>query len=319
MKLVCFVIFPEVHLLDLSGPLEVFSTANELMEAKGKRPPYLIHTVASRAGVIRTQSNVSLLAGALPGDDMAIDSLIVAGGAGVNSARRDKRLIRWLKKHTPRARRIVSICSGAFILAECGILNGHRAATHWSVCAHLAREYPEVIVDKNAIFVHDGRVWTSAGVTSGIDLALELIKEDLGHSLAIDVAKNLVVFFKRPGGQNQFSATLDFQREAERFTELHAWMAENLGNDLTVGALAEFSCMSERSFSRHYLKETGLTPAKAVNRLRLDSARDMLLQTSLSLGRIAECCGFGSEVTFRRRFFEGFGCLPGDYRRSFAD
>lgn len=315
---VYFVIFPDVHLLDLSGPLEVFSTANELMEKEGHQSVYQIHTVSSRAGMIKSQSSVSLLSEALPPIGATIDTLVVVGGVGVGPARQDEVLIAWLKSQTPRVRRIVSICSGAFLLAECGILNGHRATTHWSVCEQFTQEYPQVSLEKNAIFVRDGSIWTSAGVTSGIDLALELISEDLGHKLAIDVARNLVVFLKRPGDQAQFSITLDFQGKTELFADLHAWMIDNLTSNLSVAVLAAFSCMSERSFARHYRKETGKTPAKAVKSLRLESAKNLLLHSDLPLKQIAECSGFRSEITFRRSFFEHFGSYPDEYRRFFS-
>ena len=313
-----FIIFPDIHLLDLSGPFQVFSTANELMEKRGYQAPYSLHVVASEAGLVKTAASLPLLAEALPDVDSATDTLIVVGGPGVHAAVRDKTLEIWLKRHIPLARRVVAVCGGAFLLAAYGILDGRRAVTHWSECAKLAQEYPQIAVENNPIFIQDGSVWTSAGVTAGIDLALALISDDLGHKLALEVARNLVVFLKRPGGQAQFSATLNFQHKTKRFSDLHAWIADHLASDLSVSVLATFVCMSDRSFVRHYREETGITPAKAVKILRLEAARCLLIDTGLPIKRIAEQCGFGSEMTFRRRFHEHYGNYPTEYRRYFS-
>lgn len=313
-----FIIFPDVNLLDLSGPLQVFSTANELMEQRGDQKPYNLHVIASEAGIVKTSTALPLFAEPLPNNDELTDTLIVIGGAGIYSAVNDMLLIEWLKNRAYNSRRIAAVCSGAFLLAACGILDGRRAVTHWSVSGEFAQKYPLVIVENNPIFIQDGSVWTSAGVTAGIDLALALITEDLGYKLALEVARTLVVFLKRPGGQAQFSTTLFFQNETERFSELYAWITDNLTADLSISALATFSCMSERSFVRHFLKDTGITPAKAVQQLRLEAARRMLVDTDLPIKRIAERCGFNAESTLRRRFLEHYGNYPNEYRRYFT-
>ena len=313
-----FVVFPDVHLLDLSGPLQVFSTANELMEKSRHSAVYQLHVVASEAGMLQTATALPIMAEPLPGGDVVIDTLIVAGGPGIHAALSDQTLVAWLKKRAAQAHRVVSICSGAFLLAACGMLDGRRAVTHWSVCEELAHKYPQVTVETNPIYIQDGPIWTSAGVTAGIDLALALIGSDLGHPLALEVAQNLVVFLKRSGGQAQFSKVLTFQRESERFSDLHAWIVANLTSDLSVSVLAAFSCMSERSFVRHYRKQTGFTPAKAVEQLRLESVRSLLLETELPVKRIAERCGFSSETTLRRCFIKHYGNSPSEYRHNFS-
>ncbi|CAI0883721.1 L-rhamnose operon regulatory protein rhaS [Serratia proteamaculans] len=313
-----FVIFPDVNLLDLSGALQVFSTANDLMIQKGQPVPYELHVVASQAGLVKTSAALPIQAAALPGSDVPTDTLVIAGGPGVLPAIQDNILGAWLKTYTSGSRRIVSICNGAFLLASCGLLDGRRAVTHWSVCAELAQSYPLVIVENDPIFIQDGPIWTSAGVTAGIDLALALINDDFGHKLALEVARNLVVFLKRPGGQAQFSTVLTLQSTTNKFSDLHAWIANNLTADLSVGVLATFTNMSERSFVRHYRKETGLTPAKAVEKVRLEAARNLLIATKLPIKRIAQRCGFNSEHILRRHFLENFNNSPAEYRRYFS-
>lgn len=313
-----FIIFPDVNLLDLSGPLQVFSTVNDLMEKKGDPKPYNLHVVASKAGIVKTSAALPLMVEQLPDKKELSDTFIVVGGTGVYSAVNDELLMEWLKVRAENSRRIAAVCNGAFLLAACGILNGRRAVTHWSASSDFAQKFPMVTFENNSIFVQDGPVWTSAGVTAGIDLALALIGDDLGHKLALEVARNLVVFLKRPGGQAQFSTTLFFQHETERFSKLYAWIADNLTADLSVNALATFCCMSERSFLRHFYKDTGITPAKAVQQIRLEAVTRLLVDTDLPIKRIAERCGFKSETTLRRRFFEYYGNYPNEYRRYFT-
>jgi transcriptional regulator GlxA family with amidase domain len=198
------------------------------------------------------------------------------------------------------------------------MLDGRRAATHWSVCAEFARQFPAVRVEPDPIFVRDGPVWTSAGVTAGIDLALALVEEDLGRDIALAVARYLVVFLKRPGGQAQFSAALSLQAAEDRFGALHAWIGAHLKRDLSLPVLAAEAGMSERSFSRHYLEATGLTPARAVERLRVEAARQLLSESGAAIKRIAQQCGFGSEETMRRSFFRLLAVTPQDYRARFS-
>jgi transcriptional regulator GlxA family with amidase domain len=255
----------------------------------------------------------------LPDPAEPLDTLIVAGGQGVMRAADDPRLLDWLRSRANRARRIASVCTGAFLLAAAGLLDRRRAVTHWEYCDLLCRRYPAVKVEPDRIFVKDGEVWSSAGVTAGIDLSLALVEEDLGRGLALGVARNLVVFLKRPGGQAQFSAALSLQSADDRFADLHSWLAEHLADELSLARLAARAGMSERSFLRRYREATGMTPARAVERLRVEAARQLLVETRLPAKRIAARCGFGSEETMRRSFARLQGVSPQDYRQRFGD
>lgn len=311
--------YPAVQMLDVTGPLQVFATANELATEAGHAPPYTLLVVAKPgvAGVI-TSAGVGLATAALPLPDAAVDTLLVAGGPGVAAAVADPALVDWLRQRVPRARRVASVCTGAYLLAASGVLDGRRAATHWSFCDDLARRFPAVRVERDPIFVRDGPIWTSAGVTSGIDLALALVEEDLGRTMALAVARYLVVFLKRPGGQAQFSAALSLQTAEDRFGTLHDWINAHLADDLTLPVLANQAGMSERSFSRHYAEATGLTPARAVERLRVEAARQLLSESRLPVKRISQRCGFGSEETMRRSFLRLLSATPQDYRARFS-
>ncbi|PLZ02212.1 AraC family transcriptional regulator [Burkholderia sp. WAC0059] len=310
--------FPDVQLLDVSGPLQVFASAGKLARQRGLPAPYAPRVVAAQSGAVVSSAGLGLLAEALPGGERPVDTLVVAGGDGVYEAARDARLIRWVRRQAARSRRVASVCTGAFLLAQAGLLDGRRVVTHWNHCRQLAQRYPALRVDPDPIFIRDGAVWTSAGVTAGIDLALSLVEDDLGRALALDVARDLVVFLKRPGGQAQFSAPLSMQKESDRFAELHAWMAGHLAADLSVPALAGRAGMSERSFMRHYRTETGRTPARAVEQIRVEAAQRQLGETSWSVKRIAARCGFGSEETMRRSFVRAIGVTPQAYRERFA-
>ncbi|MBU9454559.1 GlxA family transcriptional regulator [Burkholderia multivorans] len=310
--------FPRAQLLDVSGPLQVFASVNELALERGRPAPYAPRIVAADAGPVETSSGVAVVADSLRSAARGIDTLIVAGGKGVHAASRDARLVRWVRRQADRARRVASVCTGAFLLAEAGLLDGRRAVTHWTRCDELAARYPNVRVEADPIFIREGALWTSAGVTAGIDLALGLVEEDLGRAVALDVARELVVFLKRPGGQAQFSAMLSMQRTDDRFGELHAWIAEHLGADLSVPALAERARMSERSFVRHYRASTGRTPARAVEQIRVEAAQRLLGETGWPVKRIAARCGFGSEETLRRSFVRVLGVSPQEYRERFV-
>lgn len=307
--------FPEVQLLDVAGPLQVFATANRV--AGGDQEPYSIHVMSQMGGITASSSGVALITEALPADAIVVDTLIVAGGPGVEDAAGDALLLHWVERRARSARRFGSVCTGAVVLASAGLLEGRRATSHWSICAALARRFPGVTVEPDPIFVQDGPAWTSAGVTAGIDLALAWVEADLGRAVALAVARHLVVFLKRPGGQAQFSARLGLQ-QGERFEALHGWMADNLMDDLSLSALARQAGMSERSFSRHYQLTTGETPARAVERLRVEAARTLLADTALPVKRVAEKCGFGSEETMRRSFLRLFATSPQDYRERFG-
>jgi len=250
--------------------------------------------------------------------EAGLDTLVIAGGEGIDTAAADIVLVDWVRERARRARRTASICTGAFLLAATGMLDGRRAATHWAFCAELARRFPAVRVESDPIFVREGSVWTSAGVTAGIDLALALVEEDLGRTAALAVARYLVVFLKRPGGQSQFSEILSLQTAEDEFGALHDWISKHLADDLSLPVLASQAGKSERSFSRHYAEATGLTPARAVERLRVGEARRLLSETRLPVKRISERCGFGSEETMRRSFLRLLSATPQDYRARFS-
>jgi transcriptional regulator GlxA family with amidase domain len=246
-----------------------------------------------------------------------IDTLVVAGG-DVRAAASDLRLRRWLRAMTPRVRRLASVCSGAFILAEAGLLDGRRATTHWLGVPLLQQRYPRVTVEPDAIFVRDGSVYTSAGVTAGIDLALAMVEEDLGRPIALAVARRLVVFLKRPGGQSQFSSHLAAQEVGpDALRDLSSWIVEHLDDELTIERLAARAAMSPRHFARVFRRETGCTPAKYVERARVDAARRLLEDGSDGLEGVAARCGFGSGEQMRRTFLRHVGVVPIEYRRRF--
>jgi len=308
--------FKDVQLLDVAGPLQVFATANDLARAERRPAPYEPAVVAA-GPLAMSSAGLGLVTEALPRARLPLDTLIVAGGFGVYPACADSTLIDWITVRAKVARRVASVCSGAFLLATAGLLDGRRAVTHWSRCREFAERFPEVRLEPDPIFIQDGNVWTSAGITAGIDLALALVEADLGRELALAVARQLVVFLKRPGGQSQFSATLALQHGNVRFEGLHAWIADNLRGDLSVSALAEASGMSERSFVRHYRRATGMTPARAVEQIRVEAARHTL-EMGLPVKRAAARCGFGSEETMRRSFLRLLGTPPQAYRERFS-
>lgn len=313
---IVIVAFPGVQSLDVTGPSEVFSQA----ERGSEHGEYAVELVSPDGGALRASSGVQLLADRpLQQCRGAIDTLVVAGGAGVRDAARDERFEAWLRLAARRSRRVTSVCTGAFLLARAGILDGRRATTHWAACAALGRTYPTVEVDPDPIFVRDGNVYTSAGVTAGIDLALALVEEDLGRAAALEVARNLVLFVRRPGGQAQFSATLAGQAASRPgIRELQAWIADHLDTDLSVPALAERSLMSPRNFARVFSREVGITPAAFVETLRIERARTLLETTDLQVDEVARRCGFGTVETLRRAFGRRVRVSPSDYRDRFA-
>ena len=310
--------FPAVQLLDVTGPLQVFASANDLVAEAGGKPPYALRVVAPPGRIVTASAGLELVAGPLPPVDAELDTLMVAGGQGVGAAAADPALVDWVRGRAQQARRTASVCTGAFLLAASGMLDGRRAATHWSFCDELARRFPAVRVEPDPIFICDGPVWTSAGVTAGIDLSLALVEQDLGRSVALAVARYLVVFLKRPGGQAQFSAALTLQAAEDEFGALHDWIHAHLAEDLSLPILADQAGMSERSFSRHYLNANGTTPARAVERLRVEAARRLLSESRSPVKRIARRCGFGSEETMRRSFLRLLAVTPQDYRARFG-
>jgi transcriptional regulator GlxA family with amidase domain len=310
--------FDMAQLLDVAGPLQVFATANDLARQRRAPLPYCLAVVGAKAPRIETSAGLGLAVDPLPSAESAVDTLVVAGGFGVNVAARDAALLAWLRARAGHARRLASVCSGALLLAAAGLLAGRRATTHWTRCAELAQAYPEVTVENDPIFIRDGDVWTSAGITAGIDLALALVEDDLGRAIALDIARQLVVFLKRPGGQAQFSAMLSLQYGDQSFAALHEWIGENLGAELSVPDLAARANMSERTFLRRYKQATGATPAKAIERLRVEAAQRRLCDSSERIKRVALRCGFGSEETMRRSFLRIARVTPQDYRDRFS-
>jgi transcriptional regulator GlxA family with amidase domain len=307
---VVFVLFPGFQMLDLTGPHEVFAQA----------PGYALETVAATADPVSASSGLTLTPAAAIGDRTGhLDTLVVVGGPGTRAACADDELIGWLRGRARQARRVTSVCSGAFLLARAGLLDGRRAVTHWSVCAELARLHPAVTVEQDPIFVRDGDVWTSAGVTAGIDLALALVEEDHGPETARRIARQLVMFVQRPGGQAQFSSQLAAQRPArDPLREVLDWIAGNLDADLGVPALARRAGMSERHFARVFAAQTGRTPAAYVQAARVDAARRLLETTGTTLDGIARACGFGTVETLHRSFHRHVRVSPGRYRAHFA-
>jgi transcriptional regulator GlxA family with amidase domain len=310
--------FPDVQLLDVAGPIQVFADANHCAARPHAPATYGIRVVAPAGAQIRATSGLAFATEPLPDPAEPLDTLIVAGGHGVMRAAEDASLVDWLRVRSGAARRTASVCSGAFLLAAAGLLDRRRAVTHWEVCDLLSRRHPAVTVEPDPIFVHDGPIWSSAGVTAGIDLSLALVEEDLGRAIALSVARHLVVFLKRPGGQAQFSAALSLQSADDHFADLHGWLAEHLAENLPLSRLAAQAGMSERTFLRRYRDATGLTPARAIERLRVEAARQFLAETRLPAKRIAARCGFGSEETMRRSFMRLQGVSPQDYRQRFG-
>jgi transcriptional regulator GlxA family with amidase domain len=317
---VAIVTFDGAQSLDVTGPLEAFSMASAAAceRMPGIAPPYAIEVLAARPGAVRMGSGLRLVADrAWQRVRGGVDTLVVAGG-DVRAAAADLRLRRWLRAMAPRVRRLASVCSGAFILAEAGLLDGRRATTHWLGVPLLQRRYPRITVEPDAIFVRDGSVFTSAGVTAGIDLALAMIEQDLGRPIALAVARRLVVFLKRPGGQSQFSSHLAAQEVGpDALRDLSAWIVEHLDHDLSIERLAARAAMSPRHFARVFRHETGCTPAKYVERARVDAARRLLEDGNGGLEGVAARCGFGSGEQMRRTFLRHVGVVPIEYRRRF--
>jgi transcriptional regulator GlxA family with amidase domain len=297
----------------VTGPAEVLRAATKLHP-----PGYDVTIAAVEEGPLRTSTVTIVPDQPLSACRFPIDTLIVAGGTGTRRAEDDKALIAWLREAAPRSRRVASVCTGAFLLARAGLLDGRRATTHWASCADLAERYPAVTVEPAPIFVRDGNLATSAGVTAGMDLALALVEEDLGRDTALAAARWLVLFLKRPGGQAQFSAQLAAQT-ADRapLRELQAWIPDHLTEDLSVPALARRTRMSDRNFARAFRRETGMTPAAYVEAARVESARIALESGDLPVEQIAGQAGFGTVETLRRAFRRRVGVSPVDYRSRF--
>jgi transcriptional regulator GlxA family with amidase domain len=317
---IAILVFPEVQSLDVTGPLEVFAGAHKLIQLTGRKDPgFQVQIVSRDRAPLHTSSGLQIVPDAdFEQAPSRLDTLIVAGGHGTRALSADPVTLAWIVKTSKRARRTASVCTGAFLLAAAGVLDGRRATTHWAAARELARLHPLVQVDPEPIFLRDGDTWTSAGVTAGMDLALALVEEDLDRDAALAIARQLVLFLRRPGSQAQFSATLASQEPLrEPLREVRRHVLENLSGDLSVQELAEHAHMSPRHFARSFRAETGVTPARYVESVRLEAARRALEDTAMPVATVAQSCGFGTPETFRRAFLRSLGVGPTEYRRRF--
>jgi transcriptional regulator GlxA family with amidase domain len=316
---VAVLLYDGVQSLDVTGPLEVFAGADAALGARGERGGYEVRTIARRAKPVRSSSGLTLIPdGPLPRRTEDIDTLIVPGGSGREQAIADPALLRWLAAAPSRCRRVASVCTGSFLLAAAGLLDGRRATTHWAHARQFAREHPEVKVDADPIFVRDGDIWTSAGVTAGMDLALALVEEDHDRELALLIARHLVLFLRRPGNQSQFSAMLRAQEpEREPLREIQRQVLDDVAARHTIEAMAERAHMSPRNFARAFRAQTGVTPARYVESVRLEAARRRLEETAEPVESIARSCGFASAEAMRRSFLRTLHVGPSEYRRRF--
>ncbi|MDX2759510.1 GlxA family transcriptional regulator [Streptomyces europaeiscabiei] len=311
MRTVLVVLFDGVQSLDVTGPMEVFAGAEQHTPGT-----YRISTASLDGTPVRASSGLTLVPDHSLAGAPAPHTLLVPGGQGTRNPAPE--VIAWLREHGPRAERLVSVCTGAILLAEAGLLDGRRATTHWAYCDTLARHHPAIEVDPDPIFVRDGQVATSAGVTSGIDLALALVEEDIGREVALSIARHLVVFLRRPGNQAQFSAQLAAQTaRREPLREVQQWITEHPGDDLSVEHLAARARLSPRHFARAFQAETGTTPGRYVDRVRLEHARRLLEDTTDGVEEISRTCGYGTSEAMRRAFVKTLATSPAEYRRRF--
>lgn len=309
-----FLLFDQMNTQDLVGPMEAFFSVSEI-----KASPYELLFLGEATGAYRSESGLALMADYKLDDISSLDTLIIPGGAGSRLSEVQKVVCPWLAEIKPEVRRMASVCTGAFLLAEAGLLEGRHATTHWGFVNALAQEYPTVDVHPDELYIDNGDIATSAGITSGIDLALRLIENDLGADVASQVARFLVVHYRRAGDQAQFSAPLRFQQKAANgFASLSSFVLDNLQKELSVGELADHCAMSERNFYRLFTRKMGETPARYIETLRLDYARQLLVEKSWSLGRISDACGYRSADAFRRAFQRRFSISPSDYRERFS-
>ncbi|MEN3974844.1 helix-turn-helix domain-containing protein [Emcibacter sp. SYSU 3D8] len=315
---VVMVCFEQAQILDITGPMQLFSAVRDAglagyaITLAAPDPGFITTTSGMRLGMDRAFDEI--------GDDLLadLDTLVVAGGDGTADALRDPRQIAFIRRAAQHARRIVSICSGIALIAQAGLARHKRVATHWNACDLIGAAFPDLRIDRDAIFVRDGNLWSSAGITAGMDLALAVIEEDWGHDVAVQVARRHVLFMIRPGGQSQFSVQLEAQAGQDgRLGKLLTWIADHPGADLNVPALAARACMSERTLARVFRAETGVTPAEFVERSRTEAARRDLEHTAHSIDRIAFDCGFGSMERMRRTFIRRLGVGPKAYRDRF--
>ncbi|MEE4672848.1 helix-turn-helix domain-containing protein [Pseudomonas alliivorans] len=313
-RTVHFLVYSDLNMLDLAGPLEVFRAANYF--SKTTTPPYTLDLVGL-SGTSSIMPGCFLSTLVLDECMPSPHTLIIPGGPGVYDFCNCPSFGSVFLNYVNKVERVVSVCTGAFALAATGQLKGRRATTHWSEYQKFENSHPDITVVKGPIFVTDGNIWTSGGITSGIDLSLSIVENDLGHSAALQVAKHLVVFLKRPGDQSQFSSTLELQTKSSEFSDLHAWVNENLSRDLTVPVLANYMNMSERTLMRKYKATMGQTPTKMVEMLRLDAVRRLLVKSRKPLKEVATITGLGDETNLIRIFVRVFGITPNQYKASF--
>jgi transcriptional regulator GlxA family with amidase domain len=312
---VVIVTFDAAQIIDVTGPLEVFSSASRFLPAVS----YRTRVVTTHGGPVRASCGLEFASSSIANVNGPIDTLMVAGGADMAAAAADTTLLAHVRRLAADARRVTSVCSGAFMLAAAGLLEGRRATTHWAECGLLGDTYAEVTVQPDAIYVQDGNVWTSAGVTAGIDLALALVADDHGHQAAAVIARQLVVYLQRSGGQRQFSALLSAQAaDTEPVRDLLAWLRDHLTDDLSVAALARQMNLSERQFTRVFKSEVGATAAEHVETVRLESACRLLETTNRTIEQVAKSCGFGTPETMNRAFRRRLSTTPGEHRHHFS-
>jgi transcriptional regulator GlxA family with amidase domain len=318
-RTIAILLYEGIQSLDVTGPLEVFNGADAALRARGTPGGYRVRTIARANSPVRSESGLRLIPdGPLPRAPETIDTLIVPGGGGRVEAARDPALLRFLSRAHTRCRRVASVCTGSFLLADAGLLDGRRATTHWAFAAELARTHPRVAVEPDPIFVRDGSIWTSAGVTAGMDLALALVEEDHDRELALLIARHLVLFLRRPGNQSQFSAVMRAQQpRREPLREVQREVLEDVAGCHTVEAMAERAHMSPRNFARAFRSQTGVTPARYVESVRLEAARRRLEETAEPVQGIALACGFPSAEAMRRSFQRTLRVGPTEYRRRF--
>jgi transcriptional regulator GlxA family with amidase domain len=312
--------YENAQILDITGPLEVFSRSARWLRDKGisSGVAYTVELVAANPGPVRTSSGLCLMAERSYRNVTRADTLLVAGGIGCHSVMDDPGILRWIRRIAPRIRRLGSVCTGALVLARAGLLDDKSATTHWDYVEALCRISRSIRVQPDAIYVRDGNLYTSAGVTAGIDMALAMVESDWGQRVALAVAQELVMFLKRPGGQSQFSSHLAAQfSEDDKLRELQLWILDHLDHDLSVATLAERAAMSERNFARRFRAGVGVSAAHFVARSRLEAARRKLEENNLRIAQIARLCGFGTEETMRRTFVTELGVSPSDYRERF--
>lgn len=321
VRRVAVLAFPDAQILDIVGPLAIFGDVARWMRERGASGAvrYEIELIAPRAGRFRTSCGLELVATRAARDVRGeLDTLLVAGGQGARAAADDRALLAWLRRIAPRVRRLGSVCTGTFILAAAGLADGRRVTTHWAAAARLQEAFPRLTVDPDPIWVKDGNVYTSAGVTAGMDLALALVEEDCGRDVALAVARQLVLFLRRPGGQSQFSAQLATQAaDREPLRDLQAWIVDHVADGLSVPALASRVGMSARNFARVFTREAGTTPARYVERVRVEAARRRLEESDDNVDQIAEQCGFGSAEGMRKAFLRTLRVAPSAYRSRF--